>query len=116
MTFKEYLKKTSAKANFEWSIKKNCEEIKERMVTSAKLGINTFQIEIVRVFPDKDYGKGPKSENYYVIFIDTDFCNNDYRDVIISYLIDDLGFSKHDIETANITNSCGCCTSITVRW
>lgn len=116
MTFKEYLKKTSAKANLAWVMKDKYDEIKERMVTSAKLGINTFQIEVVRVFPNKDYGKGPKSENYYVIFIENDYCNNDYRDCIISYLIDDLGFSKHDIEVANITNSCGCCTDITVRW
>lgn len=115
MTFAEELKKLSDTANFDILMAERCAAIKDQMREVAEQGIRCFQIDIVKVFPGKTYGKPPKVDNYYVIFSDRTHCNDDYKRKIIQFM-EQQGFSKHSIEVATITNSCGCCTNITVRW
>lgn len=115
MTFKEELTKISDITSFKISVDNECATIKEMMKEAASIGIRTFQIEIVRLFPGRDYGVPAKADNYYVILARGNHCNDDYKAVVFEFL-QKLGFKRNEVEVATITNACGCHTDITVRW
>ena len=115
MTFKEELKKISNIVTFEISVANELNEVKDMMREAASIGLRSFQIEIIRLFPGKDYNGPAKADNYYVIFARGDHCNDDYKKKVIEFL-QQHGFHKNEVEIATITNSAGCHTSITVRW
>ena len=115
MTFKEELKKISNIVTFELSVANECATIKDMMREAASIGLRSFQIDIIRAFPGKTYGKPAHADNYYVISAKGDHCNDEYKKKVIEFL-QQLGFHRNEVEIANITNSTGCHTSITIRW
>ena len=115
MTFKEELKKISDIVSFELSVANECATIKDMMREAASTGLRSFQIEIIRLFPGKDYDGPAKADNYCAIFARGNHCNDDYKKKVFEFL-QQLGFHRNEIDVATITNSAGCHTSITVRW
>ena len=115
MTFKEELKKISDIVSFELSVANECSTIKDMMREAASIGLRSFQIEIIRLFPGKDYDGPAKTDNYYAIFARGNHCNDDYKKKVFEFL-QQSGFHRNEIDVATITNSAGCHTSITVRW
>lgn len=114
MTFAEELKNISNIVTFEVNITNECALIKEKMRKAASLGIRTFQINIVNLFPKCAIGTC-EEDNYYTLVIAKNIPINQYRDKIIGYL-EEQGFSKHVIEVANIKNDYYCSSLISVRW
>lgn len=114
MTFAEELKNISDVVNFELNIANECATIKDKMREAAGLGIRTFQINIIKLFPNCAMGTC-KEDNYYTLVTAKNIPTNQYRDKIIEYL-EQQGFSKHVIEVANIKNNYYCSSLISVRW
>lgn len=115
MTFAEELKNISDIVNFEVNIANECAIIKDKMREASGLGIRSFQIDIMKLFPNCGVGTNPDSDNHYIIVTAKNIPIDKYKDKIISYL-EQLGFSKHVIEVASMKNSYYCSSMITVRW
>ena len=116
MTFAEELKNISDVVNFELTIANECATIKDKMREAASLGIRTFQIDIIKLFPNCALGRrGIIEDNYHTIVTANNIIINDCRDKIVDYLKQE-GFSTHSIEIAYITNTSYCSCLITVRW
>ena len=115
MTFAEELKNISDIVNFEVNIANECAIIKDGMREAASLGIRSFQIEIMKLFPNCGVGRRPNVDNYYTIVTAKDIPINKYKDKIVEFL-EHEGFSKHAIEVGNMKNDYYCSSLITVRW
>lgn len=116
MTFAEELKNISDIVNFEINIANECATIKDEMRKAASLGIRSFQIDIIELFPNCGVGCGHSVEdNYHTIVTSKNIPINRYTDEIVEYL-KQLGFSNHTIEIANIKNSYYNSSLISVGW
>lgn len=115
MTFAEELKNISDIVNFEINIANECAIIKDEMRKAASLGIRGFQIDIVKLFSNSVFASDISADNYHVIITAKDIPITNYKDKIVEYL-EQQGFSKHNIDIANITNSHHCSRLISVRW
>ena len=116
MTFAEELKNISDEVNFEVNIATQCALIQDGMREAASLGIRSFQIDIIKLFPNCGVGRRDNVEdNYYTIVTAKNIPIDRYTDKIVEYL-KQLGFSKHVIEIANIKNNCYLSSLISVRW
>ena len=115
MTFAEELKNISDQLNFELTIANECAAIKDKMREAASIGIRTFQIDIIKLFPNCGVGRNTKEDNYYTIVTAKDIPINNYKDKIVEYLTQQ-GFSMHSIDIAYIRCTCSCSCLITARW
>ena len=115
MTFAEELKSISDIVNFELNIANECAIIKDKMREAAGLGIRSFQVDIIKLFPNSVYVKDVNADNYYTIITAKDIPIAKYKDKIVEYL-EQQGFSKYNIDIANITNSHHCSSLVSVRW
>ena len=116
MTFAEELKNISDIVSFELNIANDCALIKDKMREAASLGIRSFQIDIIKLFPDCGVGRRDNVEdNYYAIVTAKNIPVYNYKDKIVEYLTQQ-GFSIHSIDIAYIKNTCCCSCLITVRW
>lgn len=116
MTFAEELKNISDVINFEVNIATDCALIKDKMREAASLGIRSFQIDIIKLFPNCGLGRRDTVEdNYYTIVTAKNIPINNYKDKIVEYLTQQ-GFSVHSIDIAHIRNNYYCSCLITARW
>ena len=116
MTFVEELKNISDEVNFEVNIATQCALIQDGMREAASIGIRSFQIDIIKLFPNCGVGRRDNVEdNYYTIVTAKNIPINRYTDKVVEYL-KQLGFSNHAIEIANIKNNYYISSLISVRW